>query len=58
MKAKRKYERFKPELDDIWMVRRAKPCFEYKEIYIHFMQPALMNRKVTIDVLLGEQWQI
>lgn len=55
MKAKRKYERFKPELDDIWMVRRAKPCFEYKEIYIHFMQPALMNRKVTIDALLGEQ---
>jgi hypothetical protein len=49
---KRKYERMPPDDDvDIWMVRRQKPCFVYKEIYIHFMQPALMNRKITIDRL-------
>ena len=54
MKIKRKYKRFPPE-DDLWMIRRKKPCFEYKEIYIHFMQPALMNRKITIDQLRSEK---
>lgn len=43
----------KDENEDIWMIRKKQPCFEYPEHLINFYQPSRLNRNWDIDRLLN-----